>query len=236
MILFLFGLCLVLAYAVQTATGFGGMLVATALGTFFLPMEQVAPLMTPISLLQTGFVSWRNRWSIDRNLLTKHIFPGMAIGMPVGALLGLWIQGSALRWVFGLVIGFLVVRDLVGMAPPPEPSRTGIASAGVAQGLLGTGGPLLVWALGRLPLSPLQIRATLSFVWWTTDIALLFWWASRGRVTPETLGQSLWLLPAVPVGVLIGEVAFKRLDTESFKKVLSVGLALTALVLLLGPR
>ena len=229
-----FGLVLVLAYGVQTATGFGGMLVASVLGSFFLPIETIAPTMTPISLLQTGFIAVRNRRYTDRELLFRSILPGLAVGIPLGALLGLFLDGNALRGVLGLIVGFLVVRDLIGVEPPATPSRVGIVSAGVTQGLMGAGGPLLLWSLGRLSLSPQTLRATLTTVWVITDSLLLGWWIVQNRVNAETLHTSVFLLPAVPLGLLLGEFAFKRLDAAMFKKALTVGLAVMAVLLLVN--
>ncbi len=210
------------------------MLVASVLGSFFLPIETIAPTMTPISLLQTGFIAVRNRRYTDRELLFRSILPGLAVGIPLGALLGLFLDGNALRGVLGLIVGFLVVRDLIGVEPPATPSRVGIVSAGVTQGLMGAGGPLLLWSLGRLSLSPQTLRATLTTVWVITDSLLLGWWIVQNRVNAETLQTSVFLLPAVPLGLLLGEFAFKRLDAAMFKKALTVGLAVMAVLLLVN--
>ena len=233
MSLVFFGLCLALGYAVQTATGFGAMIVATTLGAFFLPIEQIAPTVMPLSLAQTGLLLYRDHANVDRRVLLREILPWMGIGVPLGAWGAGYLPTSGLRISLGAVVGFLVVRDLFGVGAPERPSRVGLIGAGIAEGLLGTGGPLLVWSIGRLPLAPRVIRTTLTAVWMVTGIVVSGLWALQGRLDLRTLQSSVLLLPAVPVGLVVGESILRRLDAVTFRRALTGSLAVAALVLLL---
>jgi uncharacterized membrane protein YfcA len=231
--LFLFGCCLALGYAVQTATGFGSMIVATTLGAFFFPIEQIAPTVLPISMAQTSWVLWKDHASVDRKVLLGEILPWMGVGLPIGAYSAGFLPVAGLRIALGLIVGFLVARDVWGVPSPLRPSRIALVGAGVAEGMLGAGGPLLVWSIGRIPLEPRVIRTTLTAVWIVTEILVCTMWTVQGRLDFHTLQSSVWMLPAVPVGLFVGERVLRRLDAVAFKRALTVGLAVAALVLLL---
>ena len=68
-----FALVVVAAYTVQTATGFGAMLVCVTLGAQLIGLEEVIRLMVPLSFLQTGYIVIRHRDGIDWGLLLKRV-------------------------------------------------------------------------------------------------------------------------------------------------------------------
>ena len=228
-----FGLCLALGYAVQTAIGFGAMVVATTLGALFLPLEAIAPTVMPISLLQTSAVLWRDHPAVDRDLLLRQVLPWMGVGVPVGAWAAGWLPVAGLRAALGVTVLFLLVRDVVGLPAPARVSRWGLVGAGVSEGMLGTGGPLLVWSLGRTPLAPRPLRTTMTAVWWVTEIAVIALWTAQGRLTGQTAAASLVLLPTVPVGLFVGERALRRLDPATFRRAVTWALAVAAAALVL---
>ena len=74
-VLLLFGTIVFLAYAVQTVTGFGSMLLCVTFGAFLLPIRSLVTLAVPISILQTGYVSVRHRDGIRWPLLLQRVLP-----------------------------------------------------------------------------------------------------------------------------------------------------------------
>ena len=61
LVFLLFALVVVAAYTVQTATGFGAMVVCLTFGAQLIGLEQVIRLMVPLLFLQTGYIVIRHR-------------------------------------------------------------------------------------------------------------------------------------------------------------------------------
>jgi hypothetical protein len=222
-----------MGYAVQTATGFGAAVVATALGALFLPVERIAPLMVPVSLLQNAWVLAAEPQAVDRRVLLREILPWMGGALPVGALLAGGLATDGLRTLLGGLLLALVAYELTRARPAPTwLRRGGLIGAGVVHGLLATGGPLLVWSIGQLPLEPKALRSTLTAVWFVLGLVLLAVYALDGRLTAEALLGSAWLIPSVPLGIGLGEGLLRRLPPEGFRALLRAVLLAAGLVLL----
>ena len=82
--------------------------------------------------------------------------------------------------------------------------------------------------------APSAFRATLAtvFVSGSALSFLLFWW--QGLVTADALRVAGAGLPGLLVGILLGEVAFRRIDHERFRAVVLVLLVASALLALIG--
>jgi uncharacterized membrane protein YfcA len=95
--------------------------------------------------------------------------------------------------------------------------RAAVLGAGVVHGLFSSGGPLLVWALGRSPIEKSAFRATLSAVWVVMASTLTLAYAWNGRVGRSSLAASAALLPVLAVSLAAGEWLHRRLDGERFR-------------------
>ena len=98
-------------YAVQTAAGFGSMLICVTFGAHLLGIERVVRLAVPLSVLQTGYIVLRHHDGILWPMLTRRIMPWMLAGM-VFAFVALKGLGSAwLGLAFGLMVLALSLRE-----------------------------------------------------------------------------------------------------------------------------
>jgi uncharacterized membrane protein YfcA len=154
----LFALVVVAAYTVQTATGFGAMLVCVTLGAQLIGLEEVIRLMVPLSFLQTSYIVIRHRDGIDWSLLLKRVLPLMGVGMALAFLLLTKVGGPWLGLAFGWMVLALSARDLHHLRfanaaldkPISRPaSMAALVGAGVIHGIYASGGPMLVYAIGR---------------------------------------------------------------------------------------
>lgn len=237
-----------LAYAVQTVTGFGSMLLCVTFGAHLLVVRDLLTLAVPISLLQAGYIVVRHGGAIERPLLLRRVLPLMGAGLGLGFLAfhTNLIGGPWLVRGFGLLVLGLAARELWRLrrpageeqpapkAPPSPVAAFGaMLGAGVIHGIYATGGPLLVYALGREELDKHQFRSTLAAVWLTLNAALLIGFLSEGRYGAGTGQQLLVLLPAVPLGIVLGEWLHARVDERRFKLTVFSLLIAAALSLLL---
>jgi uncharacterized membrane protein YfcA len=222
-----FALVVCVGYAVQTAAGFGSMLICVTFGAHLLGIERVVRLAVPLSFLQTGYIVLRHHDGILWPMLTRRIMPWMLAGMAF-AFVALEGVGSAwLGLAFGLMVLALSVRELhrlrlahPGSLVPPiarSKSTAALFGAGVVHGVYATGGPLLVYALGREAIDKKSFRSTLSVVWIVLNAVLLTRFALNGDYGVGILPEIMLLLPAVPIGIILGEWIHHRFDERRFK-------------------
>ncbi|MBW2215525.1 MAG: sulfite exporter TauE/SafE family protein [Deltaproteobacteria bacterium] len=241
LVFLLFAIVVVAAYAVQTATGFGAMLVCVTFGAQLIGLEEVIRLMVPLSFFQTGYIVIRHRDGIDWSLLLKRVLPLMIVGMGLAFLLLTKVGGPWLGLAFGLMVLALSARDLHHLRlanaavdrPISRPaSVAALLGAGVIHGIYAAGGPMLVYAIGREGLTKKAFRSTLSMVWIVLNVVLVVRFLLAGDYDREVALDILLLIPTVPLGILVGEWVHHKVDERSFKMVVLVLLIAAAISLI----
>lgn len=218
-------LAAVLAFAVETALGFGATLIVVAIGSFFADLDTLLPAIGPLNLLLSLYIVARYHRDVDRRVLFGKLVPLMAIGLPIGVLVVDALDASLLKRLFG---AFLVVVSALELArarsgrsapaPLDRPAEIGLLVLGGAiHGAFMTGGPMAVYVTSRLLSDKARYRATLSSLWAILNAVLLAAYAWRGELGPEERGLTLSLLPAILTGMVLGEVAFRRLPVAAFR-------------------
>jgi hypothetical protein len=92
-----------------------------------------------------------------------------------------------------------------------------LLGAGVIQGIYASGGPMLVYAIGREGLTKKVFRSTLSMVWIVLNVFLLARFLLAGDYDREAALDILLLVPTVPLGILLGEWVHHRIDERRFR-------------------
>jgi uncharacterized membrane protein YfcA len=214
------------AFAVEAATGFGATVIAVALGVHLFPLDVLLPVLVPLGLVLSVTIAWRERAHLDRALLLRRILPLMGAGLLAGILLFESASNASLRRAFGAFVVAVSALELwrarttAGAVPAPlAPAAEGAAllGAGVVHGLFSTGGPLLVYALGRTAIPKRTFRATLSTVWVVMGTALSVAYAVGGHLRPVTLAATATLLPVLGVALLAGDWLHHRLHEAHFR-------------------
>jgi uncharacterized membrane protein YfcA len=215
------------AYTVQTATGFGSTLICVTFGAHLLGLEEVIRLAVPISFLQTGYIVVRHGDGIQWRLLIRRVLPLMAVGMGIAFVLLARVRGSWLGLLFGVIVLALSTRDLHRLrsanpaaldAPISRPaSVAALLSAGIIHGIYASGGPMLVYAIGREGLTKKAFRSTLSMIWIVLNAVLIGRFLLLGAYDRSVVQDLLILLPTVPLGILAGEWVHHKVDERRFK-------------------
>ncbi|MFT5679221.1 MAG: putative membrane protein YfcA [Myxococcota bacterium] len=241
MSLLLLGAILILAYAVQTAAGFGATVLAVTIGSFFMPIEELVPLLVPLSLAQTLWIGWRHRKQVDTGYLLGRILPLMGAGMLVGFYALSDLGGSNLKLAFALMILVLSVQELVAMrrgtaagAGSAVTEIVALLGAGVVHGIFATGGPLLVYAASRRAMDKGTFRSTLIVVWLPLNAVLCTQLIVAERLTTAQAPTVGLLLLTLPLGVWLGERIHDRVDETRFRKMVFTLLFVAALISLGG--
>lgn len=238
-----FALIVLGAYLVQTAIGFGSMLICVTFGAQFLELDQVIRWAIPLSFLQTGYIVVRHADGIRWSLLLRRVLPLMALGMAAAFAVLAYVRGPWLGLAFGLMVLVLSARDIrrlrqsaSGAAEPPISVPASVAalfSAGLIHGIYASGGPMLVYAIGREGLGKRDFRSTLSMIWIALNVILVARFVSMGAYQPPDLYRILFLLPAVPLGIVLGEWIHHRVDERRFRMAVLVLLLAAAISLIL---
>lgn len=235
------GAFILLAYTLEAVTGFGSIIIALSLGALLLPIEQILPVLVPLNICMTGYMTLRYRKLIDRDLLIGMILPGMAAGTVIGYLVLPWLDAGRAKQIFGVFVLLFAARELWRMRHvttvverPLWANRLITLAAGVTHGLFASGGPLLVHALAGTTLDKSRLRATLISVWFSMNSLLTVIFLVDGRLLPA-LPQILSYAPLLLIGILLGEYLHKRVQEQHFR-VAIYGLLLTTGALLIFPR
>ncbi|MGB5813502.1 MAG: sulfite exporter TauE/SafE family protein [Polyangiales bacterium] len=231
------------AYVVQTAIGFGSMLICVTFGAQLLSIDEVIRLAIPLSFLQTGYIVVRHADGIRWNLLLRRVLPLMALGMGGAFVLLSYVHGPWLGLAFGLMVLVLSARDIrrlrhsdVNTVEPPISPPASIAalfSAGVVHGIYASGGPMLVYAIGREGLGKRDFRSTLSMVWILLNLVLVARFVTTDAYQEGDLLRVLFLVPAAPFGILLGEWIHHRVDERRFRMAVLLLLLAAAISLIL---
>ena len=134
----------------------------------------------------------------------------------------------------------LSARDLHHLrsanAAPEKPisrpaSVAALLGAGVIHGIYASGGPMLVYAIGREGLTKKVFRSTLSMVWIVLNLILVARFLLAGDYDREVGLDILLLVPTVPLGILVGEWVHHRIDERRFRMAVLVLLIAAAISL-----
>jgi hypothetical protein len=199
--------------------------IALALGVHLFSIGELLPVFVPLGLVVSAALALRGRAHIDWRLLLARILPWMGLGLGVGLIIFERAPQEVLRRLFGAFVVALAALELWRLSRPEAGARplapaarvTALLGAGVIHGIFSTGGPLLVWTLGRSALAKGNFRATLSCVWLVLGSALTVAYALGGRLDRGTALATGALLPVLAGALAAGEWAHQRLDERRFR-------------------
>jgi hypothetical protein len=225
---------LLLAVALQAATGFGfALLAGPSLYAVMSPAHAVALLLILGLCVNVLILAGeRRRLAVDWNGLKPAMLAALP-GLPIGAVLVRVLPAGALRVAIGVVVCALVAQRLLGRRPAARraPGSAVAVLAGFSSGVLTTstttnGPPLALWLGGR-GLQPSVVRDTVSAAFLFLDLIGIG--VVLAVVGPHrALAEALWLPALVPV-VLVGHVAgswvFRRLPAHRYDQLLLVAVA-----------
>jgi uncharacterized membrane protein YfcA len=209
---------------VEACAGFGATILAVIFGAQFMTIEEMIPILVPLNLLLSATIVARHRGHLDRPALLRRILPLAGIGMPVGMIIFRYAPSSALKVAFGAIVACLGIFELLVASRSerrrlPEWQGALFLLCGVImQGLFASGGPFVVYYASREIADKSRFRTTLSFLWLILNTVLATSLAVQGKITPETLRSSLFLLPSVLLGMAAGMKVHARVSESSFRR------------------
>lgn len=228
-----------IAHAVETTTGFGGTIIALALGVRVAPIETLVVALVMVGVTQAVWILARSWRHVEMGLLTRTVIPCAAAGAVLGVLLGSSLPGEVLRKVlavFVIAVASVELYRLLRTRPQaplsPWPARLVLGAGGVFHGLFATGGPAVVYWASRMIHDRRRFRATLAALWFVLGIGLLVAARFTGTLDATALRLAAHALPGLVLGIALGEVLHRRLPERAFRGAVQGLLLVVGLTLL----
>ena len=244
---FLLALTAAVAFLIGLSKGgLGGVIgaLATPLMALVLPADEVIGLLLPMLIIADVFAlaaHWR-RWEWR---LVGLLIPGAVLGVTIGTFFITNAPTGTLRVLLAIIVlifaGYKLIEGRLNRAAGDSTNRLWGASgmgllmgavAGFSSALAHTGGPPVSIYLLQQKIKPRVFVATSALFF-----ALLNWiktpyYLYAGLFDFERLLSLAWALPFLPLGVWVGRAFVTRINRPVFERVVTVLLALTAILLL----
>jgi uncharacterized membrane protein YfcA len=224
-----FAIALLAAFS-QSVSGFGSALVAVPLLSLLAGPRTAVVTITTLSIAMTALATVRERRHVQWRVAGTLAGAGL-LGMPAGLVLLTALHTRALTLVIAALV--LVVALLLASGWSARPGPWARRSAGVLSGAMltstGMNGPPLVITLQAMRLAPGSFRATLQAVFCSQDVAAVAGFIAVGQMNRTALVAVAAGLPGLPLGWLLGDRVFTRIDPEVFRRVVLGMLVLSAL-------
>ena len=221
---------------VQAVAGFGFALLAVPLMVVVIDLQSAVIISSFVGILSNMLQSWQLRRNINRNM-TRRFVLATAVGSPVGLLLFVYANQSALKIVLGLSILFGVFVLSRGLELQHVSSWLDWIM-GVLSGVLlmatSTNGPPLVFVLQARRFDPATFRATLNMVFLVSGTFGLVMFGLAGEILRSDVNVAAFAIPAMVIGVSTGVVIRKYVQQELFKKIVLFLLSIGGLSSLFG--
>ncbi len=225
-----------LASAIQTMTGFGFSLFAVPVMSIAIPTEAAVVLAATLSTCTSGGQAWSERHHRDGPTVLR-LVAAAVVGMPLGLLVLTVASSQQLKIGLAVVIAMFLVINLRGVRLDRASVKVDLSAgfvAGILSTSLSTNGPPLVMALHARHLLPPVFRGTISAVLVIIGAISLALFAVTGHFTTEIGIALLVVAPALVVGFAIGHRLRRGIDQKVFRRLVSILLAITALVTLVS--
>lgn len=231
------------ANVVEVVAGFGSTIVSISLGANIYPLDKLLFALLPLNIVLSAYIVIKHKKFLDFKLLIKEILPFMGFGFLLGVYILSIYSLNSLKNIYGILILILGIRGLYVNIKNTENSEKKISNSisslfiflsGIVHGLYASGGPLLVYGLNSKNLDKDSFRVNLSTVWLFFNIALFIFYLATNKVNISNLSLSVYLIPSLILGILIGEKIHYRINERIFRILVFTILSLAGISLSLA--
>lgn len=231
-----------LAGFVQGTSGFALGLVATAFWASTLPPQITAPLIVLCSIAGQLLTIRASLPGLDLRHAAPMILAGIA-GVPIGIALLPLIDTARFGIGVGLLLCVWCPIMLFSRSLPTVHIRSARANlaadalagaiGGIMGGVAGLSGPApTLWCTLRGGARDKQ-RATIQAFLLTIQLVGLVAYAATGFLTPTVWHLAAWTVPCVLLPAYCGSVVYRRMNSDTFRRMVLALLALTGLMLVI---
>lgn len=223
--------CVLMYGLSKTAMPVAGVLASPVLAAA-LGATTAAGFIIPLLLVGDLFALARYRQHANWPLIGR-LVPGVLLGIAIAALLFRFLDVTTLGRVIGVLVLASVVLEVWRRRRPREegerPHRAAVGFFGTLAGMTtmaaNAGGTAMTLYLLNMRVSMLAFMGTFAWFFFILNAIKVPVLIGLGLVNGETLLASVWFLPVVILGALIGYLVFDRINERVFT---AVALALSA--------
>lgn len=228
---------MIIGYIIFGMTGFGSALIISPLLTFFLPLQEIVPLLALLDCGAALVNTWRDgKKNAEFNELIK-LIPLIILGSLVGATILLFSKAEILMLLLGLFVIAYAIYNLTGYKPIQQFNSYSCIPFGLIGGifsaLFGSGGFIYaIYLAGRLKVKE-AIRVTqTSLVGFSTLIRIIIFAVAGIYSNVHYFKLVLILLPTVFIGSSIGGKISMKISKAQFIRIINIVLLLSGFMLI----
>lgn len=204
----LIGAIILAAYFCESIFGFGGGLISIPLISLLMPVKTSILLILLFQLL-TGVLVFKTAkhtaWKTVGILIA-----GLLLGTLVGTYSLVVFADSLLHKILAVSILLFLIKMIFfqKLTLSPKKKFIGLLAGffgGYFQGVIGTGGPILMMYLFSAVPDKTQLRATLIFLFFITSVVRFLFVVGTGLITPDLYRIALPLAPVFIGVVFLGQ-------------------------------
>ena len=219
---------------IQGITGFAGTVLAMPFTILLFGIDVAKPALTILTTLACILIVVRNYKNIAWKTFLQ-MFMLMFLGVFIGEYIYHLFQPSILLQIYAVFIICVAVSGLIKKKERTIPDSVLsciVILAGIIHGMFISGGPLLIiYAVRKLPRKE-EFRVTLSLIWISLNIYLMYKQFANGLMTLSTLQTTVLAVPALFAGVFIGGRLAGKMSQETFLKLTYILLVISGATLL----
>lgn len=224
------------AACIYMVAGFGFALFAVPSISLFMPVTESVAMIALLGLASVLRQSIALRHLVERQSALRFSIWAVA-GMPVGLWIVTAVSDQALRLFLG--VSTIIATGVLMRRTVNVTSRTSVENlfafiSGLLNTSIGTNGSPLVFALQGRRLTPDRFRGTIAVIFAVSGIVTTSIFVIDGRYTSRILTLILCSLPTWYVGTAIGRRVATHIDSEQFRKVVLLLLAVTGVSTLIS--
>jgi len=212
------------AGVIQGLSGFGSALFAVPLLLLLLPVETVVPSMALLGVANSALNLWHLRHAVHWSPLLP-LLAGYVMGTPVGLLFLTRAPQGAILGCLGVFLTAFALLSLAGRQPTAPWLRRSRLGIGAVSGALGSafstnGPPVILHVAAHREWDADRQKATLASFFLCSSAITVLAHAHAGLVTGEVIRWTLWGLPALLAGALVGTWVYRGLGGHGYRQIL----------------
>ncbi len=235
--MYLWIIATIIAYFIKGLCGFANTLVFTSILSFGTSNANISPIDLLLGYPSNLIMTWKNRKSLNIK-----VYLPLAVLVLAGSIPGaFWLKNVDVRiikLVFGFVVAALGVEMLLReySRQSRRSSKVVLAIigmlAGVLCGLFGVGA-LLAAYVNRVTDDGSSFKANISAVFIVENTFRIVLYSGLGLLTLDTLKSAMTLMLFAIIGLLAGIKCSSLMDEKLIKKIISIFLVLSGILLIL---
>jgi len=228
------------SYFVQSAFGFGAGLIAIPFLSLLIDAKDAVTIVMIFSSI-CGLLVIKLWKDVDWNSIRK-LTPGLILGLFVGLALFSAIDRRLLGTILSMYIIFYVLNDtfkpkkitnITTKIPVKIQSLVSGLAGGVIQGIMGTGGPMLVTYLKAHTQTINQFRATVIGIFFIANLLRFAFMGSEDLISPQIIKYTIMTIPFFLISMYLGYHFPNRFNKKTFNQTINILLLISALSIMI---